>query len=199
MKSLSRLVLSVLFLAWLRAGCSGSVPPAPTLINATSAPEPTQVRPLPTPMPAGQTIEYNGLRVNMIQTEITSGYDTEFGYRREPTQGVNFLWVNIQIENSGSSQQSLPAIEHFSAVYGTKEVKPAYGHRKDHTDYTSLKTVLLPAQKVTAWLRFDIPASAGMKELWFAYLPDSLRVSFEFPVSGYGWADHPEFFWLCGH
>ena len=198
MQTILRFLVHIFIFLLAVVGCAPGVASAPALVNATSTPQPTQVRALPTALPSGQSLEYQGLRVSMPQAGITGGYDTEFGYRREPTSGLEFLWVNLLLENTGAGQQNLPALEHFSAVYGSNEFKPAYGHRKDHPDYTSLKPVLLPDQKVDAWLRFDIPAGVELKYLRFAYLPDSLRVNFDFPTSGYAWADHPEFFWLCG-
>ena len=203
MQTILRFLIHVLIIMLTLAGCAPNAIPAPALVNATSTPAPTQVRPLPTAMPGGQSIDYQNLRVSMLRADITGGYETEFGYRREPTSGLEFLWVNIQIENTSANQQALPALEHFSAIYATSEVIAVYGHRKDHPDYTSLKPVLYAAQptghmKVDAWLRFDVPAGTNLEDLRFVYLPDSLRVNFDFPTSGYNWADHPQFFWRCG-
>ena len=170
---------------------------APTVVYSTSTPIPTQVRSLPTPIPRGQAVTAQGLRVTMNQAEINSGYDTDYGFRRDPTLGGKFLWVNVQLENLTAAAQNLPIPEHFSAVFGTSEFKPAYGHRKGYLDYTALKAILYQGQKEDAWLRFDIPATAELKDLNFVFLPESLQVNFFFPTSGFIWADHPQFFWQC--
>ena len=133
----------------------------------------------------------------MSQAEITSGYLTEYDSRRDPTLGGKFLWIEVQLENSGPDEQVLPAPEHFSVLYGTSEFKPSYGHRKDYPDYTALKPGLFQGQAVNAWLRFDLPAAAELSELQFAFLPESVQINYSFPSNGYTWADHPMYFWRC--
>jgi hypothetical protein len=188
---------SLACLLGLAACVPGRLPAAPIVSSATSAQIPTRIQLPPTSIPAGQAVTYHNLRLTMNQAEITSGYETEYGIRREPTQGDKFLWVKIQLENISTSTQDLPDIEHFSAVLGAREFKPSYGHRMDHPDYVALDPVLYQGQIVQAWLRFDIPAEATLKDLQFVYLPDSLQVNFSVPLDGYNWADHPQFFWKC--
>jgi len=133
----------------------------------------------------------------MSQAEITSGYLTEYDSRRDPTLGGKFLWIEVQLENSGPDEQVLPAPEHFSVLYGTSEFKPSYGHRKDYPDYTVLKAGLFQGQKVNAWLRFDLPAAAELPELQFVFQPESVEINYSFPTTDYAWADHPIYFWRC--
>ena len=198
MKILLRLSLIILFgLLVLVVWDSANLRAAPTVNYSTSTPTPTQVRSLPTPIPKGQAITNQDLRVSMDQAEITTGYDTDYGFRRDPTLGGKFLWVNIRLENLSAKEQNLPGLAHFSAVYSQSEFKPAYGHRQGYLDYTTLKPALYPGQKVDAWLRFDIPAAAELKDLRFVFLPDSLQVNFTVPGTGYSWADHPQFSWQC--
>ena len=94
-------------------------------------------------------------------------------------------------------QQDLPAAEHFSAISGTTEFKPIYGHRKDHSDYMALVTSMVQGQSVDAWLRFDIPDALELKDLSFAFLPESSQLSLGFSSSDYSWADHPIYLWTC--
>ena len=77
------------------------------------------------------------------------------------------------------------------------EFKATYGHHKDHADYMALNTTLIQGQQVDAWLRFDIPADLELKDLWFAFLPESTQVSLGFSSNDYSWADHPIFLWTC--
>lgn len=169
----------------------------PTVVNVTSPPRPTEIRVLPTPMPGGQAVVYQDLQVAFLQAQITAAYETEFGSMREPTLDGKFLWVQVEVQNLSAASLDLPALEHFSAVLNEQEFKPSYGYRKDHPDYSTLKTSLSPGQKEAAWLRFDIPADAELPDLQFVYLPRSFQVSFSFPSSGYSWADHPQYFWRC--
>ena len=135
---------------------------------------------LPTPIFPGKMIIYNDLQVEMNQAEITTSYLTEYGSSREPPAGQKFLWVHINLKNIRQHEQNLPAIEHFSVLYGTTEFKPTYGHRDGYADYTALKTSMYQGQDVAAWLRFDIPAVAELVDLWFAFLPESSQVSVSF-------------------
>jgi hypothetical protein len=48
-----------------------------------------------------------------------------------------------------------------------------------------------------AWLRFDIPADAELKELQFAFLPESFQISVSFSPGNYPWGDHPIYLWTC--
>jgi hypothetical protein len=142
-------------------------------------------------------VVYNDLQVTMAQAELTASYLTEYGSSREPTADKKFLWIHIILKNINQKEQELPAAEHFSAISGTTEFKPSYGHRKDHTDYTTLKTVINQGEEVDAWLRFDVSADAELKDLIFAFLPESTEVSFGFSSNDYFWADHPIFLWAC--
>jgi hypothetical protein len=142
-------------------------------------------------------IIYDDLQVAMSQAELTTGYITEFGSRREPPVGKQLLWIHIQLKNIGQHEQPLPATEHFSILYGSAEFKPTYGHRNEYTDYTTLSKTIYQGQEVDAWLRFDIPVAAELEELWFAFLPESSQVSVSFSPSDYPWGDHPIYLWTC--
>jgi hypothetical protein len=148
-------------------------------------------------MSVGQEIVYKDFRVVMSQAEVMTSYITEYGSGRNPASGTKFLWVHILLKNIDQAEHPLPAIEHFSVLYGTSEFKPSYGHRQGHTDYTVLKPVVYQGQQVEAWLRFDIPASAELKDLQFAFLPESFQVSTAFAPTDYPWADHPIYLWSC--
>lgn len=133
----------------------------------------------------------------MSEAEITTSYQTEYGTEREPSADKKIIWIRILLKNISQDEQTLPATEHFSVLHGVTEFKSTYGHRKDHTDYTSLSTSMAQGQEVDAWLRFDIPAAAEIQDLWFAFLPESSQVSFGFSSSDYFWADHPIYLWTC--
>ena len=198
MKITMRLVSYSLFWVLVLSACNSAGQTAvQTVVYSTSAPDPTQVRSLPTPILPKQVIAYKDLRVAMIQSEVTTDYLTEYGSRRGSTSGSKFLWIEVQLENSGTGEQNLPAPEHFSVVYGTSEFKPGYGHRKDYPDYLALKPNLFQGQKVAAWLRFEIPVAAELPEIQFVFLPESVQINYSFPSNGYTWADHPMYFWRC--
>jgi hypothetical protein len=110
---------------------------------------------------------------------------------------MDIVWIHVLLKNVGQGEQNLPAPEHFSVLNGTAEFKPTYGHRKDHTDYMALTPILVQRQEVDAWLRFDISADAELKDLIFAFLPESSQVSLGFSSSDYSWADHPIYLWTC--
>jgi hypothetical protein len=191
-------MLSSLFGLLMVTACSsasGAVVPTPTPSSTPQAV--VEDKSLPTPMPPDQMIVHDDLQVVMRETEITTSYPTEFGSDREPSAGKKFIWIHILLKNIGQGEWNLPAPEHFSVLYVTAEFKPTYGHRKDHTDYTALTTGMAQGQEVDAWLRFDIPADAELKDLIFAFLPESTLVSFGFSSSDYSWADHPIYLWTC--
>jgi hypothetical protein len=148
-------------------------------------------------MSPSQVVVYDNLQVVMSEAEITASYPTKFGSNREPPAGKKFLWIHVILKNIGQKEQGLPAPEHFSALSGTTEFKPTYGHHKDHADYMALTTNMLEGQEVDAWLRFDIFADAELKDLIFAFLPESTQVSIGFSSSDYFWADHPIYLWSC--
>ena len=176
---------------------SASEAVVPTSIPSSTPQAVADIKSLPTPAPLGQMVIYDDLQVVMSGAEITTSYLTEYGSEREPSAGQKFIWIHILLKNISQNEQILPATEHFSVLYDSTEFKPTYGHRKDHTDYTSLNTSMAIKQEVDAWLRFDIPATAELQELWFAFLPESSQVSFDFSSSDYSWADHPIYLWNC--
>lgn len=178
---------------WVLVACY----PVPAPVQAyppTQAPN----RPLPNPIPSGQEVTYADFRVTMAQAEITTSYITEYGSRRDAPTGSKFLWVHILLKNSGQVERGLPAVEHFSALFGASEFKPIYGHRQGHADYTTLKSIIYQGQQVDAWLRFDVPSDAELRNLQFAFLPESFQVSTAFAPTDYPWADHPIYLWRCG-
>ncbi len=177
--------------------------PASGIITPASIPSSTpqlaaENKTLPTPISSSQAIVYKNLQMVMSEAEITTSYLTEYGSTREPSAGIKFIWIHILLKNMGSSEWALPAPEHFSVLNGTTEFKPTYGHRKDHTDYTALNITMTQGQEVDAWLRFDIPFAAELKDMTFAFLPESSQVSLGFSSSNYFWADHPIYLWTCG-
>lgn len=140
---------------------------------------------------------YDNLQVVMSEAKITTSYPTEYGSNREPPAGKKFIWIHIWLKNIGQSERSLPAPEHFSVLYGTTEYKATYGHHRDHADYMALNISMAQEQEVDAWLRFDISVTAELRDLWFAFLPESSQVSLGFSSSDYSWADHPIYLWNC--
>jgi len=193
MKKLYALLCLVLF-----AGCAPvqKNTPVPSPVPApTVTPIPTA---LPTPSAPGDLVMWNDLQVSLLQAEITGSYITEFGSQRHPTQGQQFLWVHVQLENTGQENLNLPTVEHFSALYAATEFKPAYGHRQGYLDYTTLGATLFPGQKVDAWLRFDLPAMAELKDAQFVFMPKSFQLGVLPSSPSFPWGgQHPIFIWFC--
>lgn len=198
MTKILKFVLSGIFGLLIVASCNSTsegVVPIPVPSLTPQAAEATKS--LPTPMAPSQMIVYDNLQVAMSEAEITTSYLTEYGSERDPAVDKKFVWIHILLKNIGQGERILPDAEHFSVLQGTDEFKPTYGHRKDHTDYTSLNTNMAQGQEVDAWLRFDIPVTAELGDLWFVFLPESSQVSLDFSSSAYSWADHPIYLWTC--
>ena len=174
---------------------SGVVVPTPVPSSTSQAA--AEIKSLPTPISPSKMVVYDNLQVVMREAEITTSYLTEYASNREPPTGKKIIWIHILIKNIGQGERTLPVPEHFSVLNGTTEFKPTYGHRKDHTDYMTLTTGMVQGQEVDAWLRFDIPADVELKDLIFAFLPESSQVSIGFSSSNYSWADHPIYLWTC--
>lgn len=192
------LVLRSLFGLLVLTACnstSGPVVPSPA---PSASPRPSvETKSLPTPVSPDQMVIYDDLQVVMSQVEFTTSYLTEYGSTREPPAGKRFLWIHISLKNIGDGARDLPAPEHFSVLNGATEFKSTYGHRKDYTDYMALMKDMIQGQDVNAWLRFDIPAALELKDLWFAFLPESVQVSVGFSSSDYPWGDLPIYLWKC--
>jgi hypothetical protein len=195
MKKILR-ILMISFGFLLLGGCAGSAKTVTRQPPATPQAA-VHMKTMPAANPPDTAIRYNQMQVAIGLAEITTSYMTEYGTTREPPAQQKFLWVRILLNNTGSQERSLPATEHFSVLYASSEYKPSYGHRIGKVDYTSLKPVVYPGQVVDAWLRFEIPAAAGLQDLQAAFLPESFQVSFANPESGYSWADHPLYLWRC--
>lgn len=187
-------ILNALFGLLILTACSST----PTAISSSAESSPTAVTVLPTPSSPGDSINWQELQVTMDQAEITEDFITEFGSTRNPPEGEKFLWVHLELKNVGKNEIDTPAPEHFSALYADSEFKPTYGHRKDHTEYTSLEPVLFPDQGADAWLRFDIPVTAELKDLRFVFLPESSHVGISFSSPNYPYAeDYATYVWNC--
>ncbi len=198
MEKLSKLALNGLFGLLLVTACASTGGPVvPTPAPSSTPQVVVENKSLPTPMTRSQMAVYDDLQVEMRESEITTSYLTEYGTSREPPTGKKIIWVRILLKNIGTGERSLPEPEHFSVLDDADEFKATYGHRQDHVDYMALTNVLAPAQEVDAWLRFDIPSDAELKDLLFAFLPESTQISLGFSSSEYSWADHPIYLWNC--
>jgi hypothetical protein len=195
MKKVFTLLIGVFLVFFLFVGCTSSDTVfMPSALPAS--PSPTEIKILPTPGVPGDPFLWQDLYVSMDSAEITGSFTTEFGTKRMPSAGQKFLWVHIRLDNMGKSEIALPAAEHFSALYADSEFKPTYGHRQGYADYTALTSPLFPGQAVDAWLRFDIPETAELKNIWVIFMPESSQVSVMPSSPDYPWGgDHPEFVW----
>jgi hypothetical protein len=134
----------------------------------------------------------------MDRPEMTETFTNEFGSARVPPAGQKFLWIHIALENVGTEEVLLPEPENFSVLYAESEMKPIYGHRQGYADYTDLALTLYPGQELDAWLRFDIPAAAELKDLWFVFLPTSAQVGVSPASPNYPYAGNkPTYVWKC--
>jgi hypothetical protein len=134
----------------------------------------------------------------MDQAEITDSFINEFGSVRIPSADTKFLWMHVALENVGTEEILLPKPENFSTLYAESEFKPIYGHRQGYPDYTALGATLFPGQKLDAWLRFDVPDTAELKDIWFVFLPTSAQVGVSASSPNYPYAGNkPTFVWKC--
>jgi hypothetical protein len=198
MKKTSSILLIGLFVL---TACSstGADATLPATATASLQPTTTEIKVLPTPSSPGDTITWDTLQVTMDQLEVTEDYLTDYGSTRVPPAAQKFLWVHVRLRNAGQIQLDVPAAEHFSVLYAAAELKPTYGHRKDYADYTALGPAIFPNQELDAWLRFDIPATAELKDLRFVFLPESSEVGTSFSSPDYPYAkDKPTYVWKCG-
>jgi hypothetical protein len=193
MKNLYALLCLVLLAGCVPAQKNTPVPsPVP---SPTATPIPT---PLPTPSAPGAALRWETLQVRLLQAELTDSYITEFGTQREPTQGQKFLWIQVQLENIGQNNLTLPTLEHFSALYAATEFKSTYGYRQGYPDYTTLDVTLLPGQKVAAWLRFDLPATPELQDVQFVFMPESFQLGVLPSSPAFPWGgQHPIYVWFC--
>lgn len=191
-----------LFIAFfILAACASAeeFPSTPAVTAMSAQPTPTEIKVLPTPSSLGDSVTWRGLQVRMDQAEITDRFINEFGSHRVPPAGYIFLWVHVALENVGQDEVTVPEPENFSVLYAASEFKPIYGHRQGHADYTDLPSTLFPEQQLDAWLRFDIPDTASLSDLWFVFLPTSAQVGVSASSPNYPYSDNkPTYVWKCG-
>ena len=180
--------------------CTSAEESSVTVATATASPRPTatEVKLLPTPSSPGDSVNWRDLKVSMDQAELTDSFINEFGSQRVPSAGQKFLWVHVILKNVGESEIRLPAPENFSVLYAESEFKPIYGHRQRYTDFTALGSTVFPGQELDAWLRFDIPDTADLQDLWFIFLPESEQVGVSASSPNYPYAENkPTYVWKC--
>jgi hypothetical protein len=196
MKKLSSILFIGLFLLTSCSSAGTSVGPA----TAAASPQPTatEVKVLPTPSSPGDPVIWRDLQVSMDQVEISDSFINEFGSLREPSAGQKFLWVHVMLKNVGNDEITLPTAENFSVLYADSEIKPIYGHRQGYSDYTDLGSTVFPEQEFDGWLRFDIPDTANLNDLWFVFLPTSVQVGVSPSSPNYPYAENkPTYVWKC--
>jgi Domain of unknown function (DUF4352) len=179
---------------FILTACSSA--PASTITIPTPTATPT--RDLPTPSSPGDPVIWRDLQVVFDRAEITESFINEFGSQRVPSAGQKFLWVHLALDNVGKDEILLPEPKNFSVLYAESEFKPVYGYRRGYADYTDLGTTLFPGQELDAWLRFDIPDTADLKDMWFVFLPTSAQVGVSPSAPNYPYAENkPTFVWNC--
>lgn len=200
MLSFKRLPSLLLIGLYILAACASApgVPSTHAIAPISASPTSEKIDVLPTPSSPGDLAVWRDLYVSMLQTEITDRFINQFGSQRMPSAGTKFLWVHVALENAGEDEIALPKPENFSVLYAESEFKPIYGHRQGYTDYTTLGSPLFPGQKLDAWLRFDIPNMAALKDLWFVFLPTSAQVGVSPSSPGYPYTENkPTYVWKC--
>jgi len=199
MFSLKKL-FSTLFIGMIiLTACATKDESTPPTATATQPPLPISTpTPLPTPSSPSDSILWDNLQVTMDQLEITDEYLTDFGSTRTPPDGKKFLWVHVQLRNTGQVEMDVPVFEHYSILYAAIEIKPVYGHRNGYVDYTTLDATIFPGQELDGWLRFDIPSTAELKDMRFVFLPESAQVGTSYSSPSYPYADDkPTYVWNC--
>lgn len=192
-KTTSILFIGLIILTACSSTGESPLPPA----NATSSPQPTATQ-LPTPSSPGDPMIWRNLQVSIDQVEITDRFINEFGSQRVPSAGQKFFWVHVLLKNVGTAEIALPTAENFSVLYADSEIKPIYGHRQGHSDYTDLGSTMFPEQELDGWLRFDIPDTASLNDLWFVFLPTSVQVGVSPSSPNYPYAENkPTYVWKC--
>jgi len=196
MHKTSRFLLIGLF--FLTACTSPGESVTPVTITTPPLPTATETSVLPTPASPGNSITWRDLQVTMDQIEVTEEFISEFGTTRKPSAGEKFMWVHVQLKNTGQAEINTPLLENFSVLYAATELKPTYGHRQEYTDFSALEPVLFPGQAADGWIRFDIPVAAELKDLRFVFLPISSQVGASPSSPNYPYADDkPTFVWKC--
>ncbi len=108
------------------------------------------------------------------------------------------MWVYIQLTNVGQIEIDMPQLENFSVLYAATEIKPTYGHRQGYKDYSILESILFPNQEADGWIRFDIPATAELKDLLCVFIPESSQIGASYSSPDYPYAgDKPTYVWKC--
>jgi hypothetical protein len=177
---------------------TGESSATPAIATASPQPTATEVRILPTPASPGDSIIWRDLQVTMDQLEITEDFITEFGSTRSPSPGMKFMWAHIQLKNVGQIEIEIPQIEHFSVLYAATELKPTYGHREKYTEYATLGPILFPNQEADGWIRFDIPATAELKDMLCVFIPESAQIGTTLTSPNYPYSeDKPTYVWKC--
>jgi hypothetical protein len=190
----SVLLIGLVFLTACATQRGSDISATPT---ATQTPLPTLTPTLlPTPSLPRASILWDDLQVTMDQLEITQTYINRFGSIRNPPAGKKFLWVHIQLKNTGQVKLDMPVLENYSILYAATEIKPVYGHRQGYVEYTPLGSTIFPDQVLDGWLRFDIPDTAELREMRFVFLPESAQVGTSSSSPNYPYADDkPTYVW----
>lgn len=197
MKKISCMLAVGLFIL---SACASATPTAAPAWTPTPLPQSTAtlVRALPTFSSPGNSVIWDDLQVTMDRLEITQEYLTDYGSSRVPPAGQKFLWVHIRLKNTASVSMEVPLSEHYSMLYAGTELKPSYGHRQGYSEYTALGAQISPDQALDGWIRFDIPATAELRDLRFVFLPESSQVGASYTSPNYPYADDkPTYVWNC--
>ncbi len=106
----STLLIGLVILTACTTSSGSSNVPATATATQTPPPTATATRVLPTPSSPSDSILWDDLQVTMDQLEITNDYLTDFGSTRTPPAGKKFLWVHVQLKNTGQGRDGCSSL-----------------------------------------------------------------------------------------
>ena len=111
--------------------------------------------------------------------------------------GQTIMYKDLQVTMDQTEITESYETEFGSSREPTAGIKFLWIHIVLNMDYITLNTVIDAGEEVNAWLRFDVPIEAELKDLTFVFLPESTQISFGFSSTDFSWADHPIYLWSC--
>jgi hypothetical protein len=156
--------------------------PMSTLLPYQGYGYPLPEGPMPTPQPVGMAAEYNQLRVSIAGLDQTADFMDPYGSLIESQPGFKYLWIQLKVENNGTSPVNAPYAEDFALIHdGIQYERDYYNESTDHPSYWG--GTVFPEAAIQGWLLFNIPAEAEQETLTLVFAPSEI-----FPAQYFSWS-----------
>jgi len=120
----------------------------------------------------GESVEYDGLKVSVIDCIAMDSYESGYIEPVYPKEGAKFIWICVRAENIGKQEKWLPDCDDFSLLYidslisfeGSFFGSPSSVNKEGYTSES-----VMPGVSREGWILYEVPKDAKAEDILIAW------------------------------